>query len=504
MNNKDTKITTLIGNTVILIVLVEAFYYAVYHFSANGGEFLTGSLITTVCLSALFISAMEHIRISEEQASYEITTLAYYDTLTGAPNIEKFRQDARALLYKNGMTKYVLLYLDTRHFRYFNKDFGYEAGDEYLIHTANVLKKTITEDEAFARISGDLFILLHKRSSSNDLAMQYWTELRDEIINCNAVDSQYMLRLNCGAYELTRDDINIQTAIDKANIARQSLKDRYDIDIIEYNPNMQKQIDSEKEIEQYMRSALENDEFVPYMQPKYDLKNNKIVGAEALVRWIRRDGSVIPPDEFIPIFEKNGFIEDLDLYMLEQVCSHMREQLDTGVSPVPVSVNQSRCYMYNEDYVETVFAILEKYRISPPLIELEITENIAYKNMDKMVAVVEKLSEKGFLLSLDDFGAGYSSLNVLKDLRVDVLKLDRVFLGQTIDTKRGKTVVANIIRMAKELSIDVVAEGVETVEQVNFLKVANCDMAQGFYFSRPIPVQDFERILDMQRETASV
>ncbi|MEG0753042.1 MAG: GGDEF domain-containing phosphodiesterase [Angelakisella sp.] len=466
---------------------------------------IKGTMLFIFFIAILFVAVLIYIFQSHKKASMEIAKLAYYDTLTGAPNAEKFRLDARSLIHRYGASRYILLYMDTRRFRFFNKDFGYEAGDEYLIHMAKVLGEAVTENETFARISGDMFVLLHRRKDSSDTGTELWINLQDRIVHCPMVnDNRYTLRLNCGVYELTRDITNVQTAIDRANIARKALKDRYDIDIIVYNEDMQQQIDNEKEIEQCMHAALEHDEFTPYMQPKYNLEDGTVVGAEALVRWIRHDGTIIPPDEFIPLFEKNGFILELDLYMLESVCSYMRAQIDSGICPVPTSINQSRCYMYNQDYVETICAIIEKYNIPPRLIEFEITENIAYKNMDKLILVIEKLSANGFQLSLDDFGSGYSSLNVLKDLRVHVLKLDRVFLGKTIDTERGKTVIANIIRMAKELSIDVVAEGVETAEQVDFLRSSNCDMAQGFYFSRPVPMENFEAMLERQEETVTV
>lgn len=473
-------------------------------FSRSEGVII-GTMIVILCIAVLFGIVLVYIFTLRKKASQEITTLAYYDTLTGAPNVEKFRQDARMLIHRHGAGKYLVMYIDTRHFRYFNKDFGYEAGDDYLIHMANILRETVTESETFARISGDMFLLLHRRRSDNDYGVGYWRQLRDRIMNCPIiVDSRYTLRLNCGICELSREITNIQTAIDRANLARKALKDSYDTDVMLYNAEMQHQIDREKAIERCMHAALENDEFVPYMQPKYSLENGRVVGAEALARWIKPAGDIIPPDEFIPLFEKNGFVAELDLYMLEQVCSHMRAQIDSGIVPVPTSINQSRCYMYNPDYVDTLCATVNKYRIPPHLIEFEITENIAYKSMDKLIIVIEKLNANGFHLSLDDFGSGYSSLNVLKDLKVDVLKLDRVFLGKTIDTTRGKTVVANIIRMAKELAIDVVAEGVETSEQVDFLRSSNCDMAQGFFFSRPIPMKEFEELLRQQGEPVSI
>lgn len=464
----------------------------------------------TVPLLALFLllllgGVLLCVSIARQNVKSKLTQLALCDSLTGAPSMEKFRRDASAMIHRYGADKYLVLYIDTRHFRYFNKDFGYETGDRYLVHVAESLKQMVEPNEAFARVSGDMFVMLYRRRDSSDFAVEHWEKLRERIMNFPAVtESHYALRLNCGVYELTRELDNIQTALDRADLARKSLKDAYDTDIAIHSVDMQTQQDMEKEIEQLMHTALEKGEFTPYMQPKYNLESGRVVGAEALVRWIKPDGTIIPPDEFIPLFEKNGFIQKLDIYMLESVCRRMRELIDRGVMPVQTSINQSRCYMYSPNYVESLCAIVNKYQIPPHLIEFEITENIAYRNTDKLIAVIAKLSANGFLMSLDDFGSGFSSLNVLKDLRVDVLKLDRVFLGESIDTERGKTVIANIIRMAKELKIEVVAEGVETGEQVDFLRSSNCDMAQGYYFSRPIPMQDFEMLLRQQTKEAVV
>ncbi|MEG2217414.1 MAG: EAL domain-containing protein, partial [Clostridia bacterium] len=214
-----------------------------------------------------------------------------------------------------------------------------------------------------------------------------------------------------------------------------------------------------------------------------------------LVRWIKPDGKMVMPDEFIPLFEQTGAIYHMDMYMLEQLCVFLRAQLDRSLRTVPISINQSRRYMYSPAYVDIICEKLQNCNVSTQMIELEITENIVYSDLDKLIQVLEVLHQRGFRISLDDFGSGYSSLNVLKDLRVDTLKLDRFMLSKTLHSKREKTVVSNMIRMAKELEMSVVAEGVETREQVLFLRACGCETAQGYYYSEPVSAEQFEQLL---------
>lgn len=308
----------------------------------------------------------------------------------------------------------------------------------------------------------------------------------------------YHIRTIFGSFVLLNNETNIQVAIDKADVARKSLKSEYNSSFATFDEQIQHEMDQEKEIEQNMYFGLINKEFKLYLQPKYDLNTELIVGAEALVRWVKADGTIIPPGAFISIFEKNGFISDLDMYMLNCVCCLIKDWINQGIPPLKISINQSRRYMYNNGYINTVLGILKKHSVPAELLELEITENYAYQNFAELSSILESLHKEGFMLSIDDFGSGYSSLNVLKELNVDILKLDRIFLSETIVSERGKAIVSNIIRMAKELSLEVVAEGVETSEQVQFLRNSNCDIAQGFYYSKPVPLDEFNSLFIKQ------
>jgi EAL domain-containing protein (putative c-di-GMP-specific phosphodiesterase class I) len=249
----------------------------------------------------------------------------------------------------------------------------------------------------------------------------------------------------------------------------------------------------EEEIEKSMNEALINDEFQVFLQPKYTAKEETITGAEALVRWFGSSGNSISPGFFIPVFEKNGFITKLDYYMLRKVCALLREWLDKGYTPLPISVNISRLHFANPNLADIINDIVDKYNVPHNLIELELTESAFLQNKQALIKTVIILRRYGFLVSMDDFGAGYSSLNSLKDLPLDVVKLDGELFRMTDEIERGLTVIRNTITMAKDLHMKVVAECIETREQVEFLCTVGCDIIQGYYFAKPMPAEQFEK-----------
>jgi EAL domain-containing protein (putative c-di-GMP-specific phosphodiesterase class I) len=259
---------------------------------------------------------------------------------------------------------------------------------------------------------------------------------------------------------------------------------------------IQKSIEKEMTIESRMEEALIKKEFLMYLQPKFDTITEQIVGAEALVRW-QTPNEMLFPDSFIPIFERNGFISKLDMYMLEQVCLLQRRRLNENKTAVPISVNQSRLLLYNPSYVDTLIDLVDRYEIPHHLIELEITETVVFE--DKLVAIktFRQLLDRGFKILMDDFGSGYSSLNMLKEIDVSAIKIDRAFLENFMNSDRGRKVMFSVLVLIRELNLMSVAEGVETKEQLDFLKNAGCHWVQGFYFSKPVPVSEFLKKLDI-------
>ena len=244
-----------------------------------------------------------------------------------------------------------------------------------------------------------------------------------------------------------------------------------------------------------MEYALKHEEFLVYLQPKFDLLSNKVCGAEALVRWKQKNGKMIYPDDFIPIFEKNGFIVNIDLYIYEKIFKKVKEWIDKGIDVVPISLNVSRAHTKNLDFIKKVLNLVDIYNIPVNTIEFELTESIFSTDLNYLNDFIQKIRKNGFKVSIDDFGSAYSSLNLLKEIEVDIIKLDKAFLSNVEDFKnsyKDKVIIESIIKMAKELNLKVVCEGIETEEQKELLKNMGCEVGQGYIFSKPISIYEFE------------
>ncbi|WP_418655249.1 putative bifunctional diguanylate cyclase/phosphodiesterase [Clostridioides difficile] len=359
---------------------------------------------------------------------------------------------------------------------------------------SNTIASELKEDEIFARVSADHFVLLIKYKTDDDIKTRLNNIYNKVQILSNPKINYYKLILDCGIYKISKSDNDINTIMDRANTARKTIKGGHKNSFAFYDKEMHKKILKEKEIENSMVDALNNGEFIVYFQPKYSLSDYQIIGAEALVRWDNPQKGLIPPIEFIPVFERNGFIVNIDFYVFEEVCKKIREWMDEGQKVVPISVNLSRMHFVNSNFIEKFKLIVDKYKIPTRLIELELTETAVLDNIEGLLDTMNNLKEKGFVISMDDFGTGYSSLNLLKELPVDILKLDRAFFTEKDESNNEKIVISNVIKMAKELKMKVISEGVETISQVEFLKQIGCDMVQGYLFSKPMPVKEFEKI----------
>ncbi len=303
------------------------------------------------------------------------------------------------------------------------------------------------------------------------------------------------ISFNCGVFILEDNKMDFETAMDNANTARKKAKTVSNKKCVLFNEEMRREILKKIEIVTQMENALFSNEFVVELQPKIYLKSKKIVGAEALVRWRRADGSIVRPDEFIPVFEDNGFVVRMDFYVYEKVFRYIRKQIDQGLSIVPISLNVSRVHLRKNDFAKKVKELVDIYQVPCELLEFEITESAFLDQGEKARRVLEELREYGFIVSMDDFGSGYSSLSQLKDLSIDVLKMDKGFLKEKIGKNDG-IVLANVIRMAKEMNMTVLCEGVENQEQVEFLEKIHCDIVQGYYFSKSVPFERFSEMLE--------
>ena len=449
-------------------------------------------IISFVCI--LFLIAIKYIIYNKKKKEDYLRKIAYTDPLTGADSIDKFKINSNKLFDKNNPEEYALFYIDVDKFKYINDMFGYDMGNDTLIHISNTIASELKEDEIFARVSADHFVLLIKYKTDDDIKTRLNNIYNKVQILSNPKINYYKLILDCGIYKISKSDNDINTIMDRANTARKTIKGGHKNSFAFYDKEMHKKILKEKEIENSMVDALNNGEFIVYFQPKYSLSDYQIIGAEALVRWDNPQKGLIPPIEFIPVFERNGFIVNIDFYVFEEVCKKIREWMDEGQKVVPISVNLSRMHFVNSNFIEKFKLIVDKYKIPTRLIELELTETAVLDNIEGLLDTMNNLKEKGFVISMDDFGTGYSSLNLLKELPVDILKLDRAFFTEKDESNNEKIVISNVIKMAKELKMKVISEGVETISQVEFLKQIGCDMVQGYLFSKPMPVKEFEKI----------
>lgn len=446
------------------------------------------AVILTAALTLLVFCILLFYNLRQRRS---LETLLFTDPLTGICNQAAFANNAPQILRDNPHRDYALLSFDINNFKYVNDAYGYETGDALLRSIAKHLNKNFRGTETCARMNADHFILLAQRGGSLTARVRDLIDRAvQEGIELNIAES---LSYSYGVYSIEDRAENINEMMDKANIALKQAKTREDTPFVRYDENLLKKLQRDSLLESRMRTALEKQEFLVYLQPQIDISTGEMTGAEALVRWISEEFGFLPPDEFIPLFERNGFIAQLDFYVLERTCCKMRPAFDGKLSDqFTMSVNFSRVTLYQDDFFERFTSIVEKYGIEPRRVELEVTESAFIGNQDGILAVLERLKGMGYLVAMDDFGAGYSSLNLLKILPIDVLKIDKEFLQESSKTDRAFRIVRCVIEMARELEIRVVCEGVETEEQVEFLAEINCEIGQGYYFARPMSISDFE------------
>lgn len=418
--------------------------------------------------------------------------LAEHDRLTGLYNRVKFFEETKKLVNKNEEKEYVFLRVDLDRFRLYNSFFGESEGDRLLIYFADKIKEIIKQfDNAiFGRIESDIFGIC---CCYDKKGIQY---MQQEIIADLAdYNDTYYIEPSIGVYIIEDRNISVEAMYDRATMAAESCKHKFMSYIGYYNERMTNRLVVEQEVMNEAQKALDEEQFVVYLQPKTNIHTEEYYGAEALVRWIHPEKGVISPGKFIPVFESNGFIGRLDHYMWEHTCKLLRKWIDEGLNPSPVSVNVSRANMYNLNLVDSLKELIEKYQIPAKLLQLELTESAFMDDQDMMINKVKDLQKNGFTVLMDDFGSGYSSLNTLKDIPVDILKVDMKFLGTGVDTERSERILASVVNMAAWLDLAVIVEGVETREQRNFLDSIGCEYVQGYYYARPMPWEEYEGIL---------
>lgn len=420
----------------------------------------------------------------------EIYRLTLAQNITNDRSPTMFLRVANEVIRRESEKQYALIQFDVARFKAINEMYGEAFGDEMLNYFLESLKVICNQEQLYVRLTADVFMILTSYTDDNDLLSLV------DVVNKSLLNYKNITyRLVFGICKIGNLDTPLRKYGDRAALARQSIKGNALEYVKFFEEGMKTSVLNNKYIEDYMEKALENHEFVMYLQPKYSIEKNVIVGAEALVRWFQKDKGVKQPNQFIPVFEKNGFIKKMDAYIWEVACKTIRRWIDRGMTPLPISVNVSRVHLNSGAFISTLNQLVHKYRIPKHLLEIEITETV--DNTERMMEYIMTLKRDGFVLLMDDFGSGYSSLNTLKDTQFDVLKIDRGFLQDFIESDRGQKIVAHTIDMTKAIGMDLVAEGVETKEQADFLAGCGCDIAQGFYYAKPMPVEEYEKLLGM-------
>ncbi|MCR4740324.1 MAG: EAL domain-containing protein [Lachnospiraceae bacterium] len=414
------------------------------------------------------------------------------DVMTGLPNAAGFHTFINRLKSEGTITEYTAFYLDLRNFGLVNRRYGKEEADQVIRRFSEHIVSLTDEDECAGRLSGDNFILMvHREKTEKILKLVGNVKL---LAYLDGMEEMVSLQAVAGCLDIEDPEIDSEGILGRCSTALNVAKNELHAPYVFSTPEMHKTAIHHKQILAVFPEALKNGEFRPFYQPKVNTKTNTIAGAEALVRWIR-NGKVLTPGEFIPVLETNDSICVLDFYIFERVCLDIRKWLDSGIEPVRISTNFSRMNLSDPGFSGHINRVLDQYDIPRKYIEVELTETVSEQENDKLGRFIKDMHDADIAMAIDDFGTGYSSLNLLRDFSADVLKLDKSFIDGHTDTLRDSVVVSNVARMAKELDMNVITEGVEKWDQVEFLKSVDINMVQGYLFDRPLPKEDFEQRL---------
>lgn len=416
--------------------------------------------------------------------------LATYDELTGIYNKQAFYAKTKEMLLDNPDKNFDLLRINIERFKVLNDLFGESTGDKLLRYIGKFLKEINLPLCVSGRLYADNFVVCYEAGKGDSRRMINTLQM---VADSFAINNRTILSF--GLYRIDDKTLPVSVMCDRANMALWKAKGNFKNPYCEYDEKMRQQVLKEQKIINAMEMAIQNKEFTLYLQPKYDIEKGTIIGAEALVRWISLENGFISPGDFIPVFENNGFVYEVDKFIWEESCRYLRKWLDEGREVHPISVNVSRIDLYDPKLVQHLVDLREKYQLPSQYLELEITESAYTEDPEQIITITRQLREAGFVILMDDFGTGYSSLNMLKDIQIDVLKLDMGFLKSSDYSAKGGNILTAILKMAESLKMQTIAEGVETKEQVEFLKSIGCKYVQGFYYSKPLPVDEFEKLI---------
>lgn len=438
-----------------------------------------------------FIQDIHQQKIKELERKESFLEEICYDPLTGMYKRSAFFRVAEIFLASVKRGDYCLIAIDIEHFKLFNEWYGQKSGDQLLIHIGNYLMEAAKEDGVAGYMGDDDFCMIlpnneRKISSLQNRIVDY--------INGSRGYTGFLPAF--GIYAIGSEDVSVSMMYDRACIAMASVKGNYARRIGWYDAAMMQRMEENHKLLSEVQKALEQGEFTFYVQPKCNMATGKIMGLESLVRWIHPERGLVPPGEFLPLLERSGFIPSLDLYVWNQVCKRLRRWIDNGHQPIPISVNVSRVDIYTLDIVKCFKDLMKTYDLEPRLVEIEITESAYVEEYQIITRVVDDLRKAGFTVLMDDFGSGYSSLNMLKDVNIDILKIDMKFLEINEQSAgKGLSILEAITSMARLMEMRTIAEGVETKEQKDLLLDMGCIYGQGYYFYHPMPIPEVEQLL---------
>lgn len=415
------------------------------------------------------------------------------DKLTDLLFFDDFKEEVRKVI-EDQSKKYMLMSGNISNFKYINNMYGYEKGDRLLKAVAD-----------FFMSSNDVCILGCRMHSDRFLALVEVGDANEEKISA---DMQAMLEefsalitpefplvnihLNCGGYIIQKEDTNVSEIVDKAEVARKSARDNYLIALVFYNEQIEEKAKMEREIIPMFERALKENRILVYLQPKVAIESGQLIGAEALVRMLDDEGKIVPPMSFIPILERTGMIIKLDFCVLDQVCALIQKWLQEGIEPIRISVNLSRFDFQEDGSWEQMLDKIAKFDIPREYLEFEVTETIFYDDVEFIINKLRQLRAKGHKVSMDDFGSGYSSLNTVGLMPIDIIKFDRGFVQNSINNQKGLEIMSGLVDIFNKINLEVICEGVETEEEEKTIQQCGCDYVQGYYHDRPLPINVFE------------
>lgn len=441
---------------------------------------------------------------TNEQGTLTVEQLSMKDYLTGLDRYEVFLEKLEENIKQIGDRRITIVYTDIKYFKYINETYGYQVGDALLKDFVAEMVKENNNLLCCARVYSDNFVsagfLREDLSNEEFRNLIYRVNLeREAKFREKYLNSRLQFCTGISIIDKNSRSLDDETVVSNANLARKVAKEMDEDCCILFDNSMMEGIKREVEITSRVPKAITNHELKVYYQPKIETETLRLIGAEALVRWQKPDGTFVYPDQFIPLIERSGQVVDVDYYVYREAFKFVADRMAAGKNVVPISLNVSRVHLNKMHILEYIRELFEEYKIPSGMIEFELTESIYLDNTERALELVKGLHKLGTKVSMDDFGSGYSSLNLLSRLPIDIIKLDKVFLRENTLQESDKIIISCVVDMAKRLSITSLCEGVETPEQSDYLKEVGCQIQQGYYFSRPIPQKEFEEFMDQKK-----